>query len=146
MPGVPFFSSRPARSLIVPGVPKQEKRASASLFCFIVLITAWWEPRLSPASYSCRKGKGTLYGVQDLQRKIRRVSKNNTIPTYVVKRDLRGYFMSLNHKKLYSRILWGLNRQCQRSFEPKNHAFIFYCFIFVEPGFFWSGSYRVTSS
>jgi RNA-directed DNA polymerase len=71
----------------------------------------WWESRLSPASYSCRKGKGTLYGIKDLQRKMRRVSENGTKTAYVVKRDLQGYFMSLDHQKLYKRILWGLNRQ-----------------------------------
>lgn len=78
------------------------------LYKFAIL---WWEPRLVRGSYSCRKDKGTLYGIKDLQRKIRRVSHNGTIPTYVVKRDLKGYFMSLSHKKLYSRVLWGLNRQ-----------------------------------
>ena len=72
---------------------------------------AWWEPRLINSAYSCRKGKGTLYGIKDLQRKIRRVSANGTIDTIIVKRDLRGYFMSLNHDKLYQRVLWGLNRQ-----------------------------------
>ena len=71
----------------------------------------WWEPRLINSSYSCRKGKGTLYGIKDLQRKIRRVSQNGTIKTFVVKRDLKGYFMSLNHNKLYARICWGLKRQ-----------------------------------
>ena len=71
----------------------------------------WWEPRLSSASYSCRVGKGTLYGIKDLQRKIRRVSENNTRLTYVVKRDLKGYFMSLQHEKLYARVNWGLERQ-----------------------------------
>ena len=72
---------------------------------------AWWEPRLINSAYSCRKGKGTLYGIKDLQRKIRRVSQNGTIKTFVVKRDLKGYFMSLNHNKLYARICWGLKRQ-----------------------------------
>lgn len=71
----------------------------------------WWEPRLIPASYSCRKGKGTLYGIKDLQRKIRRVSENGTKGCYVIKRDLRGYFMSLDHEKLYERVAWGLDRQ-----------------------------------
>lgn len=72
---------------------------------------AWWEPRLISSSYSCRKHKGTLYGVKDLQRKIRRVSKNGTIKTIIIKRDLKGYFMSLNHQRLFERICWGLNRQ-----------------------------------
>ena len=72
---------------------------------------AWWEPRFINSSYSCRKHKGTLYGIKDLQRKIRRVSENGTRKTIVVKRDLKGYFMSLNHKKLFEHICWGLNRQ-----------------------------------
>lgn len=72
---------------------------------------SWWEPRFVNSSYSCRKTKGTLYGIKDLQRKIRRVSKNGARPTIVIKRDLKGYFMSLNHHKLYERICWGLNRQ-----------------------------------
>ena len=73
--------------------------------------SAWWEPRLTSAAYSCRKGKGTLYGIKDLQRKIRHVSQNGTVRTIIVKRDLRGYFMSLSHHKLFERICWGLNRQ-----------------------------------
>lgn len=72
---------------------------------------AYWEPRLINAAYSCRKGKGTLYGIKDLQRKMRRVSQNGTKDAVVVKCDLRGYFMSLNHKKLFQRICWGLDRQ-----------------------------------
>lgn len=72
---------------------------------------AWWEPRLIDSSYSCRKGKGTLYGIKDLQRKIRRVSENGTKNVIITKRDLRGYFMSLPHSKLYERICWGLDRQ-----------------------------------
>lgn len=71
----------------------------------------WWELRFICASYSCRKGKGTLYGVKDLQRRMRRVSENGTKETIVVKCDLRGYFMSLDHVRLYERVKWGLDRQ-----------------------------------
>ena len=73
--------------------------------------SSWWEPRLINSAYSCRKGKGTLYGIKNLQHHIRSVSENGKIKTYVVKRDLKGYFMSLDHNRLYSRILWGLKRQ-----------------------------------
>ena len=72
---------------------------------------AWWGPRLLPCSYSCRKDKGTLYGIKDLQHKIRRVSQNGKLPTVVIKFDLRGYFMSLPHDKTCRRIIWGLDRQ-----------------------------------
>lgn len=72
---------------------------------------SWWEPRLWRGAYSCRKGKGTLYGVIDLQKNLRRVSRDGSVDTVVLKRDIQGYFMSLNHKKLYKRICWGLERQ-----------------------------------
>ncbi|MBR3143935.1 RNA-directed DNA polymerase [Candidatus Saccharibacteria bacterium] len=71
----------------------------------------WWDRRLWKGSYSCRVGKGTLYGINDLARNMRSVSENNTRPAYVITRDLKGYFMSLNHDKLYKRILWGMDRQ-----------------------------------
>lgn len=72
---------------------------------------AWWEPRFWRGSYSCRKGKGTLYGVKDLQRNMRRASRDGAVKAVVVKRDIQGYFMSLDHKKLYQRVMWGLERQ-----------------------------------
>jgi len=71
----------------------------------------WWEPRLWRGAYSCRKGKGTLAGVIDLQKNMRRVSHDGAVKTVVVKRDLQGYFMSLNRRKLYKRIVWGLKQQ-----------------------------------
>jgi len=71
----------------------------------------WWEPRLWRGAYSCRKGKGTLAGVIDLQKNMRRVSRDGAVKTVVVKRDLKGYFMSLNQHKLYDRVMWGLKRQ-----------------------------------
>lgn len=71
----------------------------------------WWEPRLWRGSYSCRLGKGTLYGIQDLQRNMRRATENGTKNAYVLKRDLRGYFMSLERTRLFERVLWGLDRQ-----------------------------------
>ncbi len=71
----------------------------------------WWEPRLWRGAYSCRKGKGTLAGVIDLQKNMRRVSQDGRVPTVVVKRDIQGYFMSLERKKLYERVCWGLEKQ-----------------------------------
>ncbi len=71
----------------------------------------WWETRFLPCSYACRKGMGTKSGILDLQHKMRRVSQDGKVPAVVVKRDLRGYFMSLSHPKLYERVCWGLDRQ-----------------------------------
>lgn len=72
----------------------------------------WWDRRFLADSYSCRKGKGTLYAQERLQKHIRQaVNESASGRGFIVKLDLRGYFMSLDHEKLYARILWGLERQ-----------------------------------
>lgn len=53
-------------------------------------------------SYSCRKGKGTLMGIERLEHHIRSVSRNYTREAYVLKMDIQGYFMSIDRKLLRS--------------------------------------------
>lgn len=47
-------------------------------------------------SYSCRKGKGTHYGIHRLENHIRQESENYTKETYVLKMDIKGYFIHIN--------------------------------------------------
>lgn len=54
-------------------------------------------------SYSCIKGRGTHFGIERLAHHIRSVSKNHTCPCYVLKIDIRGYFMHINRVKLLSK-------------------------------------------
>ncbi len=51
-------------------------------------------------SYSCRKGKGTLLGIERLEHHIRSVSRNYTRQSYILKLDIKGYFMSINRQAL----------------------------------------------
>ncbi len=76
-----------------------------------ILIYDWWDRRFIYDSYSCREGKGTLFGIKRLQHHIRSVSYNGTKEVYVITLDVRGYFMSLDRKMLYKRAMWGLDRQ-----------------------------------
>lgn len=71
----------------------------------------WWDKRFIYDSYSCRVGKGTLFGVKRAQRFMQKVTDNYTKKAYIVKLDIRGYFMSLPREKLYERVSWGLKRQ-----------------------------------
>lgn len=71
----------------------------------------WWDRRFIPDSYSCRKGKGTLYGQKRLAHHLRQVTENYTKEAFVAKLDIQGYFMSLKHQKLYQRVQWGLRQQ-----------------------------------
>jgi len=76
----------------------------------------WWDKRLIPDSYSCRVGKGTLYGQQRLAHHIRSATNNFKEPAFAVKADLQGYFMSLDRKTLVDRINWGLERQFEGNY------------------------------
>lgn len=75
------------------------------------LCADWWDRRFIVDSYSCRKNKGVLFGQQRLEQHIRRTTKNFTQPAFSVSLDIQSYFISLNHKKIYERIVWGLDHQ-----------------------------------
>ena len=51
-------------------------------------------------SYSCIKGRGTHYGIERLKHHIRSVSAGWTRQCYVLKMDIRGYFMSISRPRL----------------------------------------------
>lgn len=51
-------------------------------------------------SYSCIRGRGTHYGIDRLERHIRQESQNYREPCYVLKMDVRGYFMHIDRQRL----------------------------------------------
>ena len=71
----------------------------------------WWDKRLDYDAYSCRKGKGTLFGVRRLEHHIASVSENYTKEAYAIQLDIQGYFMSLDRRALVKRVEWGLAKQ-----------------------------------
>ncbi len=56
-------------------------------------------------TYSCRIGKGTLFGVERYQHHLRSVTNNFTEEAYVLYLDLTGYFMSIDKELLKNTIL-----------------------------------------
>jgi len=55
-------------------------------------------------TYNCRKGKGQLYGTNMLRQQIIECSDNYTTDCYIMKLDLRGFFMSID-KKILARLI-----------------------------------------
>ncbi|MBQ6130638.1 RNA-directed DNA polymerase [Candidatus Saccharibacteria bacterium] len=74
-------------------------------------VAEWWDRRLIYDCYSCRVGKGTLFGVKRFAHHLKSVTENYTRPAYALKLDVQGYFMSLPREGLFERIVWGLDRQ-----------------------------------
>lgn len=63
-----------------------------------------FESQFSDRTYNCRKGKGQLAGIRQLQQDIREVSGNYTKDAYVMGIDLKGFFMSI-HKPLLAKMV-----------------------------------------
>ena len=55
-------------------------------------------------SFSCRKGKGTLYGIKMLESEVKKITENYTKDAYVLKCDLKSFFMTISKKLLYDKI------------------------------------------
>jgi len=51
-------------------------------------------------SYSCRIGKGTHYGIRRVDHFIRSCSQNYSEDCYILKLDIKGYFMAMNKQLL----------------------------------------------
>lgn len=55
-------------------------------------------------SYSCRKGKGTHYGIKRIDHFIRSCSENYSKDCFFLKLDIRGYFMAMNRDLLFEKV------------------------------------------
>lgn len=56
-------------------------------------------------SFSCRKGKGTLYGVKTLERECAEITENYSKTAYVLKCDLKSFFMTISKELLYNKVI-----------------------------------------
>ncbi|MDE6114488.1 MAG: hypothetical protein K2G49_05445 [Muribaculum sp.] len=54
-----------------------------------------FEKIFNPRTYNCRKGKGQLYGIDILKADIKECSENYKKDCYILKLDLKGFFMSI---------------------------------------------------
>lgn len=64
--------------------------------------------------YSCRVGKGTSYGVARVQQFMRGCSDNYTKDCYILKLDIKGYFMSIDKFRLYDIVRGLVQKEVQK--------------------------------
>ncbi|MDO5451930.1 MAG: RNA-directed DNA polymerase [Candidatus Saccharibacteria bacterium] len=84
----------------------------------------WWDRHFIYDSYSCRIDKGTLFGIMRLDHHIRSVSQDYTRPVYILKMDIKGYFMSLPRKELYRQAIWGLDQQFKGRTDTREYEIL----------------------
>lgn len=105
--GIAFITHRPVIREIF-AAPFRDRLVHHFLFN---MNADWWDRRFIGDSYSCRKGKGTWYGIRRLYKHMAEATDGFQHEAYIIKLDLKGYFMSLKRSRLYERISWGLDRQ-----------------------------------
>lgn len=85
-------------------------------------------------SYSCRKGKGTHYGINRINHFISSCSKNYTKDCYILKLDISGYFMAMNKTFLFNKIKEELIKQKQKiDFDLPLVLYLIRITIFNDP-------------
>ncbi len=73
-------------------------------------------------SYSCREGKGTLFGIKRLEHHLRAVTNNYTQEAYILKLDIQGYFMSIRRELLLEKVLGTLDGFWNRKISKADPA------------------------
>lgn len=74
-------------------------------------------------SYSCRVGKGTLYGIESVKNMIKECSENYTKDCYILKCDLKSFFMTINKNILYEKLISFIK---EHNIFPDQNKFAFY--------------------
>lgn len=63
-----------------------------------------FERRFLPDSYACRVNKGTHYGIKRLNHFIRSCSENYQKECWILKLDIKSYFMSIDRSILFRKV------------------------------------------
>ena len=67
-------------------------------------IEPLFEQQMIPTTFNCRKGKGTLAAQMYTAQAIRDVSNNYTRDCYVMKLDIKGFFMSIDRQRICDKV------------------------------------------
>ena len=97
-------------------------------------ISPFFERLFINDAYSCRKNKGTSYGIKRLNHFIRSCSENYKQDCYILKLDIKGYFMAIDKNILYKKIEKIINRfRKEASFDVDFILRLIYKVIFNDP-------------
>lgn len=84
-------------------------------------------------SYSCRKGKGTSYGISRVSYFIRSCSLNYQKECWIMKLDIKGYFMSIDRNILYKKIEKKINSLKNTGFDRNLILHLIRLVVFNDP-------------
>jgi len=100
-------------------------------------LNQYFEKSLLYDSYSCRKEKGTLFGVSRVKKFIRQCSNNYQKDCWILKMDIQGFFMHIDKSILYKQVwlyLW--QERLNNNFDDEDFEVLDYLIkkvIFNDP-------------
>jgi RNA-directed DNA polymerase len=103
-PGICFIVKKPVQREIFAG-DFRDRIVHHLLYNYLSPI---FEKTFINDSYSCRKGKGTHYGIKRVDHFIRSCSENYKKDCYILKLDIKSYFMTIDRALLFKIIDRGL--------------------------------------
>ncbi len=85
-------------------------------------------------SYSCRVGKGTLFGIMRARKFMISESRNFTQECYALRLDISGFFMSINRDILYELTIRSLQKAHWKGVPDKDLAtYLIHKFVYNDP-------------
>lgn len=116
LPSVCFINERPVKREVI-AANFRDRVVHHLLYSWIYPI---FDRQFINDSYSCRIGKGTLYGIKRISRYIKSESQNFTQECYVLHLDVSGFFMSIDRNILYKLCIEGLKRGQWKNIPDRN--------------------------
>lgn len=83
--------------------------------------------------YSCRIGKGTAFGIKRVDHFIRSVSENYQKDCWILKLDIKGYFMAIDRDILYKKIELKLKAVENAEFDVDLMLYLIRAVVFYMP-------------
>lgn len=92
-----------------------------------------FEKKLIYDTYSCRVGKGTLFGIKRVDKMMRSCTNNYKKDAYVLKLDISGYFMNINRAILNTVVDKVIGNDLDNEAEKENILYLLKEVIFHNP-------------
>ncbi|MCR4774506.1 MAG: RNA-directed DNA polymerase [Prevotella sp.] len=95
-------------------------------------LTPLLEKQFIDDNYATRKGRGTLYGVKRVEGFIRECSADYTRDCYIMKLDIKSYFMNLDKEKCFRDMARFVNEHYDGSDKP-TLIYLLKCIVMDNP-------------
>jgi len=96
-------------------------------------INPIFEKHFIKDSYSCRIGKGTSFGIRRVGHFIRSCSENHQKDCWILKLDIKGYFMAIDRNILFEKIERKLKTLQTANFDINLMLYLLRAIVFHDP-------------